>query len=411
VEVTTLDPRRLKRLATGLWTTTSVVAGGGLVMTMLSSSAEIPDSWGVPGFASVFGLTFGSVGLVVARRLPRTVIGWLFLAIGGLFAVEGLIIAYSTAGVLAFPGRLPGARESAWLLTWIWVPAVTLAAGILPLVFPDGRLPSHRWRPVLVVCLTTVLVSSVVLSLVPGPILQATYVVNPLGNDALTMESPVVGIVIFLPLVASIALGAAALLSRFRQATGDARQQIKWLLLSCAGLGLGLGLSGLEFVVSGAQTKPFQVVILAGALGIPVAAGIAILRYRLYEIDRIISRTLAYAVVTAVLAIIFVAVVLGLQAGLSTVTQANTLAVAASTVLVATLFQPLRARVQRVADRRFNRSRYDAERTVAAFAARLSDVTDASALRDELSAAVDGSIQPLSLGIWLRTDRGESTRP
>ena len=411
MEVTTLDPRRLKRLATGLWTTTSVVAGGGLVMTMLSSSAEIPDSWGVPGFASVFGLTFGSVGLVVARRLPRTVIGWLFLAIGGLFAVEGLIIAYSTAGVLAFPGRLPGARESAWLLTWIWVPAVTLAAGILPLVFPDGRLPSHRWRPVLVVCLATVLVSSVVLSLVPGPILQATYVVNPLGNDALTMESPVVGIVIFLPLVASIALGAAALLSRFRQATGDARQQIKWLLLSCAGLGLGLGLSGLEFVVSGAQTKPFQVVILAGALGIPVAAGIAILRYRLYEIDRIISRTLAYAVVTAVLAIIFVAVVLGLQAGLSTVTQANTLAVAASTVLVATLFQPLRARVQRVADRRFNRSRYDAERTVAAFAARLSDVTDASALRDELSAAVDGSIQPLSLGIWLRTDRGESTRP
>ena len=401
----------LRRLAAGLWTTTSVVAGGGLVLTVLGSSADTPDSWGLPGFASVFGLTFGSVGLVVARRLPRTVIGWLFLAIGGFFAVEGLIIAYSIAGVLAFPGRLPGARESAWALTWIWVPAVVLAAGVLPLVFPDGRLPSRRWQPALVVCAVAIVLPSTILSLVPGPIVQATYVVNPLGNNALSMDSPAVGSVIFLPLVASIAFGAAALLSRFRRATGDARQQIKWLLLSCAGLGLGLGLSGLEFVVTGTQTKPFQVVVLAGALGIPVAAGLAILRYRLYEIDRIISRTLAYAVVTAVLAIIFVAVVLGLQAGLSTVTQANTLAVAASTVLVATLFQPLRARVQRVADRRFNRSRYDAERTVAAFAARLSDVTDASALRDELSAAVDGSIQPLSLGIWLRTDRGEPTKP
>jgi hypothetical protein len=390
---------------------TAVVAAAGLVLTVLSSSTPVPDSWGFPGVTSVFGLTFGSVGLVVARRLPGTVIGWLFLAIGGLFAVEGLIIAYSIAGVLAFPGRLPGARESTWVLTWIWVPAVLLAAGILPLVFPDGRLPSRRWRPALVVCLTSVVVSSVVLSLAPGPIEQATYVVNPLGIEAFNLATPAVGMLIFLPLIGSIALGAAALLSRFRQATGDARQQIKWLLLSCAGLGLGLSLTAVEFVLTGQQTKPFQIIILVGGLGIPVAAGLAILRYRLYEIDRIISRTLAYAVVTAVLAIVFVGVVLGLQAVLSAVTQANTLAVAGSTVIVAALFQPLRARVQRAADRRFNRSHYDAERTVAAFAERLRDVAEAVALRNELSAAVNRSVQPLRLGVWLRGDRGETMPP
>ena len=407
------DRSRARGLAIGLWLLTialSVVAAALTVANLVDHApgADPLASWGVPGFGTVFGLTFGAVGYIVARRLPGNAIGWLFVVTGLLFAVEALVIEYVTAGILTFPGRLPGAHEVAWLLTWIWIPGVVLAASTLPLVFPTGQLPSPRWRPVLWFGGVAVVVSSACLAIVPGPITQVAFVENPLGVAGLDQSSPAVGAAIFLPLIGAIGLGASGLLLRFRGATGDARQQIKWLLLDCSGVGGGLLLSGTEFVVTGHQTKPFQIVILIGALGIPVAAGLAILRYRLYEIDRIISRTVSYAVVTGLLAAVFAGVVVGLQSALSAVTQADTVAVTASTLVVAALFQPLRSRVKRAADRRFNRSRYDAERTVAAFAARLREAAEPGALRGELAAAVGGSVQPGTVGVWLRDIPGKT---
>lgn len=398
----------------GLWlgTITLCVMAGILTVANLSAAAPGADplaSWGFPGFGTILGLTFGTVGFVVARRLPSNVIGWLFVAIGLVFSVEALFIEYTAAAILTFPGRLPAGHEIAWFLTWMWIPSVLLATNVLPLVFPTGHLPSRGWRPVVWLGVVATFVSSVVISVVPGPITQVAFVDNPLGIGGLDIASPVIGTLIFLPLLAAIGLGAAGLLNRFRAATGDARQQIKWLLLACSGVGAGLLLSGTEFMLTGRQTKPFQVVILIAALGIPVAAGLAILRYRLYEIDRLISRTVSYAVVTGLLAVVFAVVVVGVQSALSAVTQADTVAVTASTLVVAALFQPLRSRVKRAADRRFNRSRYDAERTVAAFAARLRDAADPGALRRELAAAIGGSVQPGTVGIWLRDIPGRSS--
>ena len=208
-----------------------------------------------------------------------------------------------------------------------------------------------------------------------------------------------------MPFGLAIALSLTSLVRRFRTSTGDTRQQIKWFAFAASleGAVFALYIAAYLLEVSAAGVKAFEVAVVAGLLGIPLAAGIAILRYRLYDIDRIISRTLAYALVTAVLAAVFVGVVLAMQAVLSAFTQRNTLAVAASTLVVAALFQPIRARVQRTVDRRFDRARYDAERTITAFSARLRDHIDLAALRIDIGDVVRQTMAPTSLGVWIQS--------
>ena len=400
-------------MAVALWliTIASCVAAAILTAANLVAPAAGSDplaSWGVPGFGTVFGLTFGTVGFIVARRLPGNVIGWLFVAIGLLFSIEALLIEYVTAAVLTFPGRLPAGREMAWFLTWIWVPPVILATNVLPLVFPTGHLSSPGWRRAVWLGAVASVLSSITLAVVPGPIVQVTFVDNPLGVAGLDLSSPLIGSAIFLPLLAAIGLGAAGLLRRFRAATGDARQQIKWLLLACAGVGAGLLLTGLESVLTGRQTKPFQIIILIAALGIPVAAGLAILRYRLYEIDRIISRTVAYTVVTGVLAVAFAGGVVALALVTPFTSTETPIPVAGSTLIVAVLFQPLRRRVQALVDRRFDRARVDAERTVAELAERLRDEVELANVRDEVLATLGRALRPSGAVVWIRPATGSS---
>jgi hypothetical protein len=394
-------------LAVALWVLTTALSlvAVGLMTANLAARTGPTDplaSWGLPGFGSVFGLTFGTVGLIVARRLPGNVIGWLFGGIGLLFAIESFLIEYTTAAIVTYPGRLPGGPELAWILAWIWVPPVVLATNVLPLVFPAGHLSSPRWRPAIWVGVVALVVSSATLAVVPGPITQVPFARNPIGIEGIDLSSPIAGTAIFVPLLLAIGLGAAGLLHGFRAATGDARQQIKWLLLACSGVGGGLLLSGGEYVLSGVQTKPFQVVVLVAALGIPVAAGLAILRYRLYEIDRIISRTVSYAVVTGVLAAVFAIGVVALALVTPLSSAADPIPVAGSTLLVAVLFQPLRRRVQAFVDRRFDRARVDAERTVAELAERLRDEVELASVRHEVLATVGRALRPSEVVVWLR---------
>ncbi len=395
-------------LAVGLWLLTialSLVAGGLMVANLAArtSGTDPLASWGLPGFGSVFGLTFGTVGLIVARRLPDNVIGWIFGAIGLLFSIEAFLIEYATAAIVTYPGRLPAGQGLAWILAWIWVPPVVLAANVLPLVFPTGHLSSSRWRPALWLGVVAIVVSSATLAVVPGPITQVPFVQNPVGIPGLDLSSSVAGTAIFVPLLLAIGLGAAGLLYRFRSVGGDARQQIKWLLLACSGVGVGLLLSGGEYVLTGRQAKPFQIVVLAAALGIPVAAGLAILRYRLYEIDRIISRTLAYALLTVMLVAVYAAGFALVQSVLATFTGGGgAFAVASSTLAVFALFQPLRRRVSKAVDRRFNRTRYDAAQTIEGFAARLRDEVDLDRLGGELRTTVGQNLAPRSVAVWLR---------
>jgi len=353
-----------------------------------------------------------AVGAVLVHRLPHHVIGWLLLAAGFSVAVSTGAGGLADYGLNVRPGSIPDAIGFAIISAAAGGPFIGLLTGFVPLYFPTGRLPSPRWWPVVVIAIVPTL--SPLITNLFGPFPAGTYppsATNPLALggaggqliQALGGVSSVLGVV-------GLACVIASLIVRYRRAQGSERAQLKWFAYVVL---VDVPILVFAIVSGGATTGPLAVLTnvawsaaLLGLAFLPVTIGLAILRYRLYEIDRIISRTLAYGVATAVLATVFVAVVLGLQAVLSTVTQANTLAVAGSTVLVAALFQPVRARVQRAADRRFNRSRYDAERTVAAFAERLRDVTGAVALRDALSAAVEGSVQPLRLGVWLRTTGG-----
>ena len=398
--------RQTGRLVWIIWLATMALSLAAVALLLSTLWVVVPDSWGFRGASAVFALTCGTVGAVVALRRPDNLNGWLFCAIGVFFAIEALVNEYVIASVLVVPGGLPWTSFLAWTLTWLWAPPLVIALVFLPLFFPTGRLLSPRWRAVVVLGACALAVFSVILAFQPGPIEQATFIDNPLGvsgMNATTYSSVTLG-PIWLLLLTAIALSLTSLVIRFRRAGGDARQQIKWFALAAfvAGMAFALYLSIAVLAASPTTTKALEIIVIVALMGIPAAAGMAILRYRLYDIDRIISRTLGYAVVSGVLVATFAVAILAFQAILSPLTRSNTLAVAASTLIVAALFQPLRRQVQALVDRRFHRARYDAERTTAAFSERLRDEVDMATLATDLDSTVRAAMAPSSLHLWLR---------
>jgi hypothetical protein len=347
--------------------------------------------------ALLVGASFTVVGWLIVSRRRENRIGWMLLAIGVVFALVTFSGAHAQGGLVAEPGSLPLADVTAWLSTLAWVPAWTLVM-LLLLLYPDGRLPSRRWRPILWIA-----AASAVLMLVPSAFAEWPY----RGPALLTGVSPstpeldtaallqVVGLLLSLGVAVA---GAGALVIRFGRSAGVERQQIKWFASAAA-----VEVAAL-FVLSGSLLPPPLDVLLAliSAPLIPIAIGVAILRYRLYEIDRIISRTVSYAVVTGILAAVFVGTILVMQILLASLLSGSSVAVAASTLVVAALFQPLRRRVQSAVDRRFDRSRYDAERTVAAFGAHLRDEVDLGNLYAEVREVVAATVAPATVGVWIR---------
>jgi hypothetical protein len=278
------------------------------------------------------------------------------------------------------------------------VPIVVVLIGI-PLIFPDGRLLSKRWRWLVVLAVGAVL-ATVPSNLVrPGPV-GPTDLANPLALDPLPPVIPLLES--FSSWTSIIGFGGAALavVLRYRRGGSVERHQLKWLIAVAAVAAVAFPVA---FLVP--QSFAADIAFLAGLVALvalPIVIGIAILRYRLYEIDRIVSRTLSWAVVSGVLVAVFAALVLGLQAALDDVTQGQTLAVAASTLAAVALFQPLRRRVQRAVDRRFDRARYDAHRTAETFAARLRDEVDLGTVQASLTDLVEGSLRPVTMSVWLR---------
>jgi hypothetical protein len=353
---------------------------------------------------SLAALSFATAGAILVSRLPENIIGWL-LALGGLgFALSSGAPGLADAGLIVHPGSVPGAIWFAWLTQWIWAPAI-FAVILLALVYPSGRLLSSRWRPVAVTTVVVVAYISLGAAAASGP-MGSFPVQNPVaitGGVADIYGDFFVPALLIVALVALLA--AASLVIRYRRAAGVERAQLKWFAavaaLSIPTLILGTATFGLNGVAGIISSVANFVSILGFAL-LPVAVGIAVLRYRLYEIDRLISRTIAYGALTAIVGGLFVGCVLVLQAVLEPLTQSNELAVAGSTLLVAALFQPLRRRVQRLVDRRFNRSRYNAERTLSAFAGRLRDEVDLEELRAEILATVAQTVEPSTVSLWLR---------
>jgi hypothetical protein len=345
-------------------------------------------------------MVFVTVGALIVSRRPRNVIGWLCCAIGVTVSFSGFGSSAAARSIAADPDRIP-----AGLVLYLLGAASFLLPllGLLPLLvllFPTGRLPSPRWRPVLWVFAAGLTLYAASGLLKPGPVGEGLPS-NPIGLEPAEGLLAFVGAVSGFLFAVFVVLVLASLVVRFRRARGDERQQLKWLTYAAALLAVLMPTLG---VVLERVPSPFVGPVFFSLMMslIPVAIGVAVLRYRLYDIDRVISRTLVYAVLTALLGLVYAAGVLLLGPLFDPGGGDSELAVAASTLAVAALFRPARQRVQAGVDRRFDRRRYDAGRTVAAFSARLRDEIDLDTLTDELLAVVEQTVQPATVSLWLR---------
>jgi hypothetical protein len=346
-------------------------------------------------------LSFVTVGAILVTRLPTNPIGWLLASGGFWFGLGNGGTGLGDYGLITHPGSVPGAVWFAWLSEWTWAPAVG-AVLLLVLVYPTGRLLSPRWRPEALGAVGLIALLSFGGAFGPWtdrlfPAANPLAIIGPEPDPLEALLGPI-AVLVVLSAVASLVI-------RYRRSAGIERAQLKWFVavvaISLPAFLVGTGMFGTNGL-AGTISTFFDILAFGGFALLPVAIGFAVLRYKLYEIDRLVSRTIAYGVLSAIVGGLFVGSILVLQAVLAPITGSNELAVAGSTLFVATLFQPLRRRVQRLVDRRFNRARYDAERTVAAFAARLRDEVDFEALRAEILFTVSATVEPTSVSLWLR---------
>jgi hypothetical protein len=393
-----------QRQVTGrFWLTSpvTVLVLSGLLLVLIAVDAPLArlahQSINASGGSSPVWFTgvIGVLGFVLAWRRPRNPFGWILLVTAVFSTLSEDASFYTVADYRLHHGGLP--------LGWVavlaqpgWAPSLALA-GLAVLLFPDGALPSPRWRPVLWVYLAAAglwIASAEAVSV--GAVVGHDVRVDPSGNllglGSTTGPYGWFGVVedVFFPVLAACWLASlAAQVASYRRSSGERRQQLKWLLTGgmVAGIGFVLAISGLSTLVG-------TVLVLA----VPASMGVAIFKYRLYEIDRIISRTLAYAIVTGLLVGVYAGLVLLATRILSV---HSTVAVAAATLAAAALFNPLRRRVQFRVDRRFNRARYDADQMVAAFAARLKDAVELDSVRDDLASAVQQALEPAHLSVWV----------
>jgi len=356
----------------------------------------------------VLALAFGTVGAVIVSRRPSNIVGWLCCAVGlgqslATFGGQG-----AHAILAADPGRIPGGLvlyqlgSLAWELSWVFL-------GLLLLLFPNGRLPSRRWRPAVWAAIAAAAGSALSAPFLPGPV-AAGLPANPLGIEplggALRLAYGANGVVLAAVLLAAV----VSLVARFQRAVGVERQQLKWFAY-------GVGLLPLLAVVGpiADAAGPVAGVLVFPVLvsGVPVAIGVAVLKYRLYDIDRIINRTLVYGLLTALLGAIYAGIVLGLGQVFGGIGgEPPSGAVAGATLAAAALFQPARRRIQQAVDRRFNRRKYNAAKTIEAFSTRLRDQIDLDTLSTELLAVVDQTMEPTQVSLWLRpSTQGSSGTP
>ena len=353
-----------------------------------------------------------TVGLVVARKRPTNPVGWILcvipLTLGVLLLSNRLYESLAAHGLAADESGRSVPELVAWIASWIWIPFVFSALILFPLLFPSGKLLTPRWRLVLVAVAVAFPLLFIGTAFEPGQLGDYPFD-NPFGApDSFRTPVRIFGSVGFALMVVCSFAALASLILRFRRSRGEERLQLKWVTVAATVLVLTFALPT-ELVVG---EKGGFVAILLGLSLVEVAVGIALLRYRLYDIDLVINRALVYGSVTATLAGTYAGTVLLLQVALSGVTEGSQFAVAASTLAVAALFGPVRARIQRVVDRRFFRSRYDAALIVQAFGARLRDEVVLSTLSTDLLHAVNTAVQPSHATLWLRSEThpGEAHR-
>jgi hypothetical protein len=393
-----------RRLAWSLWGLSVLLLAAEAAFAVLNRGIDVGDSFGA-AFDTLFRLiilVFATIGALVAARRPRNPIGWIMAGAAVPLAFSGVAHGYAVYALFADPGSLPGADVMAWLASWIFLPSLFVLPPLLFLLFPTGRVLGPRWRPVgwLIALGTLAIVPA--WTLPPGPLGEGAFeeVANPVGVEGAGPLLDTVGGLGWFALAAGIVASAASMVVRLRRSRGVERQQLKWVATAAALF------AAVCLVTAATLQKEYgevgEIVVLLSYSAIPVAAGYAILRHRLFDIDLVINRALVYGALTATLAGAYLGLVLLLGLALSPVTEGSGLAIAASTLAVAALFRPARRRVQALVDRRFYRRKYDAARTLERFGARRRAETDLDALRAELTGAVAETMQPAHVSLWLR---------
>ncbi len=398
----------LQRLGAPLAWLNAVVAIGLMLVFLLvlpspATSADHQNStfelvfFSVVFLLLVLGLAL--MGALIVTRRPDHPIGWLFAASALAIAVPDVAGGYAALSVERYDRSLPATAFAAWLGSWPSVLMLTMLLVFVPLLFPTGRLPSPRWRPALLLGFIGPIPALLYPALRPGEIVGYPGVMNPFGVpgagpllDAAQTVSNVVAVPLFFLVVASVVM-------RYRRGSFVERQQIKWFAYVAA-------ISAFTFALAipnnGAIADAAWQVGMVSLAAMPIVIGLAILRYRLFDIDRLINRTIVYLALTALLVALEVGGILVLRLILEPITGETNIAVAATTLGVAAAFQPLRRRLQAGVDRRFYRSRYDAERIVASFAGGLRSEVSLDRLTAELEGTISGALHPASVSVWLR---------
>jgi hypothetical protein len=423
-----LRHRAASWLAWGLWLLCVALIFFALLFYFLASpSSPTHTPPALTAFLTVLSLAFPTVGALVASRRPENPIGWIFCGAGLLYGAQASASRYADYAPLGPSGSLPGGELMAWISGWIGVPVLPLAGVLLVLLFPNGKLLSRNWQPViwLAVCGSVMLALGTALG--PGSLSFQPTFDNPLGlggaigklvpsessplfdqpslagsADTKFNAGSLVEILVrvgFFFVLVSWLFAVAAMITRMDQARGAERQQLKWFVYTVTLLVVGFLAALLGF---GQHSVAWNIGIAAFDF-LPIAAGIAILRYRLYDIDVVINRTLVYGVLTSALVLVYVGSIVLLQRLFHALTgETSQLAIVASTLAIAALFVPLRRRVQAFIDRRFYRRKYDVAETLRAFNIRLRDDVDLDSVADDLVEVVKETMQPAHVSLWLR---------
>jgi hypothetical protein len=404
-----MSTRTAAWLAWSLWALSVALTALSLLLLALIRShpgTHIFDFW-LGNSLIVIDVT---VGAIVASRRPENPVGWLLCLSGVATSISTSASQYAIYALLARPDSLPAGEAMAWIAAWM-LPIMNGVQVFYLLLFPTGRLPSRRWRWLAWLTVAYILVGVTTAAFSPGATLGALGPIrNPLGIEGLT---PIYKAVLYTMSPALFAAAVFSLFVRLRRAVGVERQQLKWLAYAAG----GLAIVSILLIISIAIDTPrwyewvTNAIVVVVPPGVPVAIGIAILRHRLYDIDLLINRTLVYGSLTVTLIALYFGGIVVLQRLFVVLTgQQSTLAVVASTLLIAALFNPLRRRIQFFIDRRFYRRKYDAIKTLEAFSINLREETDLEALNDELVGVVRETMQPAHVSLWLRpetTSKGE----
>jgi hypothetical protein len=384
-------------VAWSLWALSVVFAAFGLLFLYLNGSVGrlLDASLGVDVAVAA---AFPAVGAIIASRQSGNAVGWIFCAIGLCGGASIFFAEYGIYALVTNPDSFPAGVISTWIGTWIWLPSVTLTISFLLLLFPNGRLPGRRWRPVAWLAAAVMVAGVALLGVTPWDLLDPGVPArNPFGIESLRDLGLAIPVPILAVGIPTMILSVVSLVSRFRRSRGEERQQLKWFVYAGA---LNVGV----LLIPGADSSDaIPLLQIATFLLLPVAAGIAILRYRLYDVDFIINRTLVYATLTAMLILVYLASIISLQYLFRNFAGGDSeIAVVASTLGIAALFNPLRRATQRFIDRRFYRQKYDAARTLGAFSERLREETDLRTLREDLVGVVKDTVAPAHVSLWLR---------